>query len=181
MAQVDDLPAVLTAHVNWLRGEGGARAFLRDADLRGADLTGAFLTDADLRGADLTGAFLTDADLPGANLRGADLTGADLRGAFLRGADLPGANLTGADLTDADLRGADLRDANLRNANLRGAIGYLCLGYDPRGYHFRAVKHANGWRISAGCRWFTVPEAVDHWTANGNRDALARVAIVEAA
>jgi hypothetical protein len=116
MAQVDDLPAVLTAHVNWLRGEGGARAFLTDADLRGADLTG------------------------------------------------------------ADLRGADLR-----NANLRGAIGYLCLGYDPRGYHFRAVKHANGWRISAGCRWFTVPEAVDHWTANGNRDALARVAIVEAA
>jgi hypothetical protein len=131
MAQVDDLPAVLTAHVNWLRGEGGARA-----NLTGADLRGAFLTDADLRGA----------DLPGADLRNANLTGVDLR-----------------------------------DANLRGAIGYLCLGYDPRGYHFRAVKHANGWRISAGCRWFTVPEAVDHWTANGNRDALARVAIVEAA
>jgi hypothetical protein len=151
MAQVDDLPAVLTAHVNWLRGEGGARAFLTGADLTGANLTGA-------------------------NLRNANLTGVDLRDA-----NLTGANLPGADLRNANLTGVDLRDANLRNADLRGAIGYLCLGYDPRGYHFRAVKHANGWRISAGCRWFTVPEAVDHWTANGNRDALARVAIVEAA
>jgi len=62
------------------------RAYLRGADLRGADLGGAYLRGADLRGADLTGAYL----------RGAYLTGADLRGAYLTGADLTGADLTGA-------------------------------------------------------------------------------------
>jgi hypothetical protein len=32
--------------------------------------------------------------------------------------------------------------------------------------------------ILAGCRWFTVSEAVAHWNAKGNRDALARVALI---
>ena len=50
-----------------------------------------------LRGADLRGADFTGADLTGADLRGADLTGADLRGAYLRGVDLTGAYLRGAD------------------------------------------------------------------------------------
>ena len=93
-------------------------AYLKDADLTGADLTGAYLKDADLRDADLTGAYLTgaclkDADLTSADLRDADLTGADLTGAYLRGADLRGADLRGACLRGADLRGADLRGADL--------------------------------------------------------------------
>src|SRR5574341_1549430 len=46
-------------------------AYLREANLREADLLGANLREADLRGADLRGA----------NLRGATLSGADLRGA----------------------------------------------------------------------------------------------------
>ena len=56
-------------------------AYLRNADLRNADLCGAYL-----RGADLCGANLRDADLCGANLRDADLRGADLcgvRGAYI--------------------------------------------------------------------------------------------------
>ena len=56
------------------------QAVAADAYLRGADLRGADLGDAYLRGADLRGAYL----------RGADLRGADLRGAYLRGADLRG-------------------------------------------------------------------------------------------
>jgi hypothetical protein len=49
---------IIEGHGKWLRGEGGKRANLQDADLRGANLWG-----ADLRGADLQGADLRDADL----------------------------------------------------------------------------------------------------------------------
>ena len=97
----DELKSILEQHWLWVRGNGGnggKRANLRDADLKGANLPCANLRDADLKGANLR-----DADLPFANLRGADLRGADLRG---------------ADLQRADLRGADLRGANLRGANL---------------------------------------------------------------
>ena len=97
-----DLKEILRKHLMWLREEdGGERADLRYADLRGADLC-----DANLRGANLCDANLCDANLCGADLRGADLCGADLRG---------------ADLCDADLRYANLRDADLRDANLCGA------------------------------------------------------------
>ena len=87
-----DITNIIEGHRKWLAGKkDGARADLRDADLRGADLRGATLRGADLRCADLRGATLTDADL-----RGADLTDADLRGADLRGADLADADLTDA-------------------------------------------------------------------------------------
>jgi len=114
------------------------------------------------------------------NLRGACLSGACLSEANLRGADLYGTDLSRADLSRADLRGADLYGADLSRANLSWAGGALSLGQDPRGYWFTAIEHADGWRILAGCRWFTVPEAVAHWTKIGNKDALARVAIVAA-
>jgi hypothetical protein len=133
------------------------------------------LNRADLREADLRGANLREADLSGANLREADLRGADLSGADLSGADLRGANLC-----EADLRGANLCWADLRGADLYKSIGIISLGQDPRGYWFFAVQQVEGWHIVAGCRWFTIPEAVAHWTEKGNKDALARVAIVEA-
>ena len=44
----DELKTILEQHKLWLEDEGGARAYLRDADLQGANLRG-----ADLRGADL--------------------------------------------------------------------------------------------------------------------------------
>ena len=92
------LEQILIDHKKWLRvEEGGVRADLSDADLRGADL----------RGADLRGANLSDADLRGADLRYADLSDADLRGADLSDADLRGADLSGADLSGADLSGAE--------------------------------------------------------------------------
>ena len=127
-----DLNTIIQRHEKWLKGEpGGEIADLRNAVLRGADLSdanlrnavlrGADLIDADLRGADLRGADLSDADLRGADLRGAVLRGADLRNAVLRGADLSDANLHGADLRNAVLRGAGLSDADLRGADLRGA------------------------------------------------------------
>ena len=102
-------------------------------------------------------------------------------GADLRGADLRRADLRRADLCYADLSSANLSGANLRGAYCRNVIGYLDLGFDNRGYHFRAVLHDDGWRINAGCRWFTVAEALSHWSAKRNLDALARVDIVRAA
>jgi hypothetical protein len=114
-------------------------------------------------------AILNDADLNGADLSYTNLSGASLHGASLHDASLNGANMSGA----------DLRGANLHGADLHGAIGYVCLGTDKRGYHFRATRHEAGWMISAGCRWFTVAEAVKHWTTRDNKDALARVAILQ--
>ena len=99
-------------------------------------------------------------------------------GANLRGAELRGANLRGAELQDAELQDAELQDAELRDADLQGAKGYVCLGYDPRGYHFRAVTHADGWRVTAGCRDLLLPDARAHW--QGNPDALARLSILAA-
>ncbi len=111
---------------------------------------------------------------------GVDLSGAYLRGANLSGADLSGANLSGANLSGANLSKANLSGANLSGANLSGAVGAICLGTDTRGYRFVGIRHADGWRISAGCRWFTVAEAVAHWKKAKNKDALARVAILKA-
>ena len=97
-----ELKAIIYKHAKWARGEDGGER----ADLYGADLRGANLRNADLRDADLCNANLRDADLSGANLRNADLSGANLRD----------ANLHRADLSDAHLRDANLSDANLRDA-----------------------------------------------------------------
>ena len=85
----EKLNEIIESHGKWLRNEeGGEKAFLEDADLRGADLRGANLRGADLEGANLKGADLTDADIKGAALRDADIKGAYLGGAYLKGADL---------------------------------------------------------------------------------------------
>lgn len=60
---------------------------------------------------------------------------------------------------------ANLTGANLRCADLTEAKGTYELDMtDPRGYRPIAVAHADGWRIASGCRWFTVPEALAHWS-----------------
>ena len=131
-------------------------------------------------GVDLRGANLHDVYLGYADLHGADLHNADLHGANLSYADLSGANLHSANLSYADLSYADLRGANLRGADLSYASGYVDLGRDTRGYHFRAVAFPLGWQITAGCRDFTIDEALAHWREAHNEDALARVAILKA-
>ena len=111
---IKNLNEILEKHLKWLNNEnGGERADLSGADLRGADLRIADLSGANLRIADLSGANLRIADLRIANLRGANLSGANLSGADLRIANLSGANLSGANLSGADLRGADLRGTEI--------------------------------------------------------------------
>jgi hypothetical protein len=57
------LQEILDNHKKWLKGEGGTRANLREANLTRANLTGANLTGANLTEAVLTGANLTEAVL----------------------------------------------------------------------------------------------------------------------
>jgi len=104
-----ELNEKLRLHKMWLNGEeGGMRAYLKGADLKGADLI-----CADLRGADLRGAYLR---------------GADLRGTYLKGADLKGADLRGADLIGAYLRGADFYDIIIKQAIIyTGLYKYLVM------------------------------------------------------
>lgn len=75
--------------------------YIKQPDLRGAELSNMNLRWMDLTEADLREANLTGADLRFARLNGADLRGAVLRQAYLSAADLTQANLDGADLTQA--------------------------------------------------------------------------------
>jgi uncharacterized protein YjbI with pentapeptide repeats len=67
----------------------------------------------DLTGGDLREAFLRGADVSGACLVRASLCATDLRGATFYGSDL-----SGADLTDAECGSTDFRKANLRWATM---------------------------------------------------------------
>jgi hypothetical protein len=151
-------------------------AYLSGANLSRAYLSGANLFGANLSGADLLGANLSRADLSGADLLGANLSGANLSGAYLLGANLLGANLFGADLSGAYLSGANLSRADLLGANLSG--GCVATGAPARsasrrdGYEFHLWPTDKGWRIGAGCRWFTPDEAWRHWEATRAGTAL---------
>ena len=122
------------------------------ADLAGAYLAGAYLAGADLARADLAGAYLT-----GANLARADLAGAYLAGADLADAYLAGANLAGANLADAYLAGANLTGANLARADLVDG------GQRSDGYRFVGSIKDGLLMISAGCRYFAIADAREHW------------------
>ena len=66
------LAEILAKHRAWLNDEdGGERADLSGADLRGANLSGAILSRANLSGASLSEANLSEAGLREANLSGA--------------------------------------------------------------------------------------------------------------
>ena len=156
-------------------------ASLDRARLDGARLDGARLDGASLDGARLDRASLDGASLDRASLVGASLVGARLDGASLVGARLVGARLDGARLDRASLDGARLDRARLDGASLDRASGIICAGFDPGGYRFLGVRHADQWYVAAGFRWFTIPAAIAHWTAAKNRDALARVGVIQVA
>ncbi|KES97079.1 pentapeptide repeat-containing protein [Listeria monocytogenes] len=117
----EELDIILENHGKWLRNEGGDRADLSNANLRGVNLRGANLNNADLSYADLSGANLNNADLRGVNLANANLRYTNLRHADLRYTNLRYTDLRYTDLRHADLRYANLRHADLRYANLRDA------------------------------------------------------------
>jgi hypothetical protein len=101
---------------------------------------------------------LDGANLVGANLVGANLVGANLRGANLRDANLGGANLGGANLVVANLVGAKIN-------NDKTAIGILRCATRSDGWEFFLWHCQDGFYIKAGCRFFDIAEARQHWTA----------------
>ena len=84
------------------------------------------------------------------------------------GADLREANLRGADLREADLYGADLYGADLYGADLYGAKNILSIGPSITGRMWYVVKHPETIMIKAGCRWFSIEEAREHWNRPAN-------------
>ena len=111
------------------------------------------------------------ANLAGAYLAGANLAGAYLADANLARANLAGANLADANLADANLAGANLAraylaDANLAGANLAGGLKVIALARRATrsdGYEFFLWRTDAGFRVKAGCRFFTMDEAWRHW------------------
>jgi hypothetical protein len=150
-----------------LAGANLAGAYLDSANLAGANLARAYLARANLAGAYLAGANLAGANLARANLAGANLAGANLAGAYLAGANLAGAYLAGANLDSANPDRANLAGANLAGAIWRDGVKLNrapvkeCTRSD--GYLFRLLDCACGWRVAAGCRFFTLEEAWRHW------------------
>ena len=140
------------------------KAYLREANLSGANLREACLRVAnlertDLRGADLNGANLRVADLERANLGGTDLRGADLERANLRGANLERTDLRGADLNGANLERADLREACLIGANLENVYNlYVFNACDTSRRMVYCVMHLDTWYVQSGCFWGTLAE-----------------------
>jgi uncharacterized protein YjbI with pentapeptide repeats len=90
-----------------------------------------------------------------------------LSGADLSYANLSGANLSGADLSAATLSGADLLGVKL------GGKGQVKLATRSDGFDFRLIDCADGeWRVMAGCRWFTLAKAWEHWESTRNNTPL---------
>ena len=87
-------------------------------------------------------------------------------GRWLRGEGGKRADLSRADLSGAVLTGAVLTDAVLTDAVLRGETvkGLLRRATRADGHEFFLWHCQEGFFIAAGCRWFTLDEARQHWT-----------------
>ena len=122
-----------------------------------------------------SGANLRDAYLGGANLRDAYLGDAYLGGAYLSDANLRGAYLGGANLRDAYLGGANLRDADLGGAYLGDQwIIQGATRSDGHAFFLQKLKYDAEPMIKAGCRYFTLAQAQEHWTKTRGGTALGR-------
>ena len=86
-----------------------------------------------------------------------------LRGANLSSADLSGANLSSADLSSANLSSADL------SSGVKATAAPARRATRADGYEFVLWPTDQGWRIAAGCRFFSMDEAAVHWAATRPR------------
>jgi uncharacterized protein YjbI with pentapeptide repeats len=76
-------------------------------------------------------------------------------------------------LEKANLHGAELMDVNFSKTNLTGTkykgvalgrCGAVAQAKRSDMYNFQLMHCADGkWRVMAGCRWFTLPQAWKHW------------------
>ena len=185
----EEIAAVLAEHKSWLEGNGGKRANMRYANMRGAnmryaDMRGADMRYANMRYAKMEGANMESADMEGAKMEGANMEGANMRYANMRGANMRYANMRGADMRGADMRyanmeganmeGADMRYANMRYAKIndKTVIGILRRATRSDGYEFFLWHCKEGYFIKAGCRFLDMEAARQHWTNTRQGTAL---------
>lgn len=177
---------------------------LMESDFAGANLSGAVFRNTSLRGSRFDNANLSSASFSmGCRLQRSSFVGADMSwaatGATPTGTDghtpvnfehciFHDANLELATLQYAYFQESKFHNTNFAgsllgyNINMRHTLGIYDAGFDTRGYHFFAVAYDNkpsSIRIKAGCRWFTLDQALAHW--QHNRDATRRVLLLTTA
>ena len=81
---------------------------------------------------------------------------------WVRGKGGKRANLVGANLDRANLDRASLAGAKI---NEKTALGILRRATRADGYEFFLWHCQEGFYVKAGCRFFTMAEARQHWTA----------------
>ena len=79
------------------------------------------------------------------------------------GADLTRANFSSSKFTNSDFAGAALHNAYLDGLFL-GCRNLTTLSFDRRSFMLAAWRDQGGnLRFNAGCRCFTLEQAVEHW------------------
>jgi len=115
---------------------------------------------------DLKDAVLRGLELHEMRLNEIDFTGADLTGVGFQSAYMGGCNFTRAIMVNANLDGTD----DVEDAIFDQTIGIYDAGKDCRNYRFIGVwwdsPEYTGWMVHAGCRWFTIKDARNHWGEN---------------
>lgn len=147
------------------------------------DLSGGDFSETQLKNAHLVNGRFAKCDFSRADLSSTDLALADFTDAVLRETNFRSAVLVDTIFKGADLTGADLEWADIETADFTDCVGIIDAGTDDRNYRFIGVKpllvKGGGFTmVKAGCRWFTIDEAMQHWRMRENEDALARVRLI---
>lgn len=141
---------------NWIVEQGylvGPVANLKNASLRGADLSASMLHKADFTGADLTDVDFTGSELRGARFDNSNLTRTIFADSDLQWAQFVSSTLTGTDLSGANMTAVKLRGSTFTNVNLAGAdfTRIRIVGDVPSSGLRGSPKHLpSGWSIVGG-------------------------------
>jgi len=144
------------------------------------DFTDANLSDCYMRGTDFTGSIMRRVRMRESSLIDTAFIEADLTGADMWGCAFSATVCRGARMIDVRLDGCDLEDQKI---DFSDAIGLHDAGFDSRGYRFVGVWCQGEWWVKAGCRWFNLGVARDHWgpSYRGHGDCLRLVERIAAA
>src|SRR5262252_1658007 len=154
------------------------------SELLAVALDGGDLAGCDAEGHDLSGAQLGYCRMRGAKLANCGLAETDLHAADLRGADLSHTDLRLTNFSDADMRGAIRAGPDhMELAFFGGAIGVIDAGVNHEGARFVGVHHDDGWMVAVArtgywSMWMTMTDALRHFRAGGDADALARLDLI---
>lgn len=141
------------------------------ADLSGSDLSHSDMSGMDLNSVKLSGTNLAFSDLSNTTLDLSKMCRAQCNGANFSGARMYGVDMSHGDFC-ANFYGAIMEDCYLDGADFTGARGLVSLGA-PYDWQVILVFQPSGEHmIGAGCRWFTIWKARDHWEGRRDRERM---------